>query len=47
MMGWGEDRLGGVLGDISSTPWAGGGPNDPAQWNDWLVAVDIILDAER
>ena len=45
--GGGTDTLGAVLGDISSTLWADGGPNDPAQWNDWLVAVEIVLDAEK
>jgi hypothetical protein len=33
------DSLENVLGDISNTLWADGGPNDPAQWSDWLAAV--------
>ncbi len=45
--GRGKDSLRDVLGDISSTFWADGGPNDPAQWNDWLDAVSEVVAARK
>jgi hypothetical protein len=39
--GGGVDTLGDVLSSISQTIWADGSPNDPAQWQDWLDAVNM------
>ena len=45
--GGGTDDLINVLVDISTTAWADGGPFDPAQWDDWLSAVDEVIAASK
>jgi hypothetical protein len=30
-----------LLSGMSQTLWADGSTNDPAQWHDWLVAVQL------
>jgi hypothetical protein len=45
--GGGKDDLVYVLGAISTKAWADGGPFDPAQWNDWLCAVDEVIAARK
>lgn len=35
--------LAGLLGDVSTGLWADDTPNDPAQWTDWLAAVESVL----
>jgi hypothetical protein len=45
--GGGKDDLIYVLGAISNTSWADGGPFDPAQWNDWLEAVEAVIAARK
>lgn len=39
--GGGMDALGDVLSAISKDLWADGSPNDPAQWQDWLEAIEL------
>lgn len=41
--GGGKDELIHVLHDISTTVWLDGGPYDPAQWHDWLRAVNEVI----
>jgi hypothetical protein len=36
-----------LLGDLDPTFRDDGGPLDPAQWTDWLAAVDLILTSPR
>jgi hypothetical protein len=45
--GGGKDSLQNVLSDISNFLWADGGPNDPAQWDDWLDAVSEVVAARK
>ena len=45
--GRGEDSLRNVLSGISTYVWADGGPNDPAQWADWLAAVSEVVAAKN
>lgn len=45
--GGGKDDLVNVLTDIFTTVWLDGGPYDPAQWNDWLCAVDEVIAARK
>lgn len=35
-----RDEVVDLLSDVSGTFWPDGGPNDPAQWGDFLNALD-------
>ena len=35
-----------LLSGISQTLWTDGSTNDPAQWQDWLVAVQTAKDKD-
>jgi hypothetical protein len=35
-----SDDLAILLGELSTDLWADGMPGDPAQWQDWLNAID-------
>ncbi len=37
-----SDDLAVLLGSVSRNIWTDGGPGDPAQWNDWLKAVETV-----
>ena len=45
--GGGKDDLLYVLGAIQTRSWADGSPFDPAQWGDWLSAVDEVIAARK
>lgn len=32
-----------LLGDLDRRTWADGIPADPAQWNDWLSAIETVV----
>jgi len=37
-----SDDLASLLSDIGREVWANAQPGDPAQWDDWLAAVEAI-----
>jgi hypothetical protein len=40
--GGASDDLAVLLGSINRNIWADLGPGDPAQWNDWMDAVEKV-----
>ncbi len=42
-----DNSLAGLLGGLSRDTWVGGSTADPAQWNDWLAAVEKVKSSSR